>query len=50
MKQSPILRTEIVKCNIGQNEAAIYFANSSFIRVITASDNGRGMYKCRLQV
>ena len=42
MKNYPLLAMEIEKCNIGQNEAAIYFKNHSFIRVVTASDNGRG--------
>lgn len=41
MKQSLILANEIEKCNIGINDAAIYFKNSSWIRVVTASDSGR---------
>lgn len=41
MKQSPILCSEIERCNIGVNDAAIYFKNSSWIRVVTASDSGR---------
>ena len=43
MKNYPIIATEIERCNIGQNEAAIYFKNHSWIRVVTASDAGRGM-------
>lgn len=42
MKNCPLLAAEIEKCNVGQNEAAIYFKNGSWIRVITASDSGRG--------
>ena len=41
MKKSPILRSEIEKCNIGPNDAYIYFRNSSWIKVVTASDTGR---------
>lgn len=43
MKTSAILKSEIEKCNVGQNEAAIYFKNHSWIRVATASDSGRGL-------
>ena len=32
MKQSPILRSEIEKCNIGQNDATISFKNTSWIK------------------
>lgn len=41
MKQSSILRSEIEKCNIGTNDAFIYFKDGSWIRVVTASDSGR---------
>ena len=43
MKNYPLIATEVERCNIGQNEAAIYFKNHSWIRVVTASDSGRGM-------
>lgn len=43
MKSSPILRAEIEKCNIGQNDAAIYFRNGSWIKTAVSSDNARGM-------
>lgn len=42
MKNYPMIASEIEKCNVGQNEAAIYFKNHSWIRVVTASDSGRG--------
>lgn len=41
MKQSSILRTEIDKCNIGQNDASIYFKNGSWIKTRTSSENSR---------
>ena len=41
MKQSAILRTEIEKCNIGQNDASIYFKNGSWIKTRTSSQNSR---------
>ena len=41
MKQSSILRSEIEKCNIGQNDASIYFKNGSWIRTRTSSENSR---------
>jgi hypothetical protein len=41
MKQSPILRSEIEKCNIGQNDAYIYFKNGSWIKTRTSSENSR---------
>ena len=39
MKQSSILRSEIEKCNIGQNDASIYFKNGSWIKTRTSSEN-----------
>lgn len=41
MINSPILRTEIEKCNIGQNDASIYFKNGSWIKTRTSSENSR---------
>lgn len=41
IKQSPILRMEIDKCNIGQNDATITFKNGSIITVRTSTDNSR---------
>ena len=42
MRMSPILRTEIEKCNIGQNDAMIMFKNGSWITSRTSTDNARG--------
>lgn len=42
MRMSPILRTEIEKCNIGQNDATIMFKNGSWITTRTSTDNARG--------
>ena len=41
MKQSPILRSEIEKCNIGQNDATISFWNGSWIKTRTSTENSR---------
>ena len=41
MQQSSILRSEIEKCNIGQNDASIYFKNGSWIKTRTSSENSR---------
>lgn len=41
MKRSPILRSEIEKCNIGQNDATISFYNTSWIKTRTSSENSR---------
>lgn len=43
MKKSSILASEIERCSIGQNDAAIYFKNGSWIKTAVASDNSRGM-------
>lgn len=42
MKQSPILCSEIEKCNIGLNEAVIMFKNGSWITTRTSTDSARG--------
>ena len=42
MKMSPILCTEIEKCNIGLNDAIIMFKNGSWITSRTSTDNARG--------
>ena len=42
MKHSPILCSEIEKCNIGQNDAIIMFKNGSWITTRTSTDNARG--------
>ena len=41
MKRSPMLRSEIEKCNIGQNDASIYFRNTSWIKTRTSTENSR---------
>lgn len=42
MKQSAFLRSEIEKCNIGQNDAIIMFKSGSWITTRTSTDNARG--------
>ena len=42
MRDSPVLRKEIVKIKDNQNEVIVYFRNHSTITVVPASDNGRG--------
>ncbi|KAI4438959.1 hypothetical protein FMM80_00820 [Schaedlerella arabinosiphila] len=39
---SDLLNNEISNKSVGQNNAVIEFKNGSWIRVVTASDNGRG--------
>lgn len=41
MPQSAILRSEIKSCNIGQNDASIYFWNNSYIKTRTSTQNAR---------
>lgn len=41
MAQSPILCSEIKKCNIGQNDATISFYNGSWIKTRTSTENSR---------
>ena len=41
MKHSPILCSEIDKCNIGQNDATISFKNTSWIKTRTSTENSR---------
>ena len=43
MQRSPLLRNEIKRVAVGQNECAVYFKNGSFIRVVTANENSRGI-------
>lgn len=42
MKHSSFLRSEIEKCNIGQNDAIIMFRSNSWITTRTSTDNARG--------
>ena len=42
MPMSPLLRKEIKKVSIGQNDASIYFQNNSQIKAKTSTDNARG--------
>ena len=41
MKHSPILCSEIDKCNVGQNDATISFKNTSWIKTRTSTENSR---------
>lgn len=41
MKKSAILRSEIEKCNIAQNDATISFKNGSWIKSRTSTENSR---------
>lgn len=42
MQKSALLRNEISKVSIGQNDCAIYFKNGSWIRVVVAAESSRG--------
>ena len=41
MHKSPFLCSEILKCNIGQNDSSIYFKNGSFIKTRPSTENAR---------
>lgn len=43
MQKSPLLRNEISKVSVGQNDCYIYFKNGSFIRVVVANESARGV-------
>ena len=43
MKQSPMLRREILDIKVGTNETCVYFRNGSTIQAINASENTRGL-------
>lgn len=42
MQKSALLRNEISKVSVGQNDCSVYFKCGSFIKVVVASDNARG--------
>ena len=42
MQRSPLLRSEISKVSVGQNDCAVYFKNGSWIRVVVAGESARG--------
>ena len=42
MGRSPVLRKEVKKVVVNQNEMMVYFKNNSTIRVVTADDRARG--------
>ena len=39
---SPLLRSEIAKVDINNQKAEIIFKNTSYVKVVTATDNARG--------
>lgn len=42
MLNSPLLRSEILKCSTGQNDCYIQFKSGSMIKAITATESSRG--------
>lgn len=42
MQKSPLLRNEILKTSVGQNDCFVYFKNGSWIRVVVAGESSRG--------
>lgn len=42
MQKSGLLRNEISKTSVGQNDCAVYFKNGSWIRVVVAAESSRG--------
>lgn len=43
MQKSPLLRNEISKISVGQNDCAIYYKNGSWQRVVVAAESSRGV-------
>lgn len=43
MHKSSLLRNEVLKTSIGQNDCSVYFKNESFIRVVVAGESSRGV-------
>lgn len=42
MQKSSLLRNEISKVSVGQNDCCIYFKNGSFMKVVVAGESARG--------
>lgn len=42
MLKSPLLRNEIDRWSVGQNDCSIYFKNGSWMRVVVAGESSRG--------
>ena len=42
MQRSPLLRNEILKTSVGQNDCSVYFKNGSWIRVVVSGESARG--------
>ena len=42
MQKSPLLRNEISKWSVGQNDCSVYFKNGSWMRVVVAAESSRG--------
>ena len=43
MQKSPLLRNEISKWSVGQNDCCIYYKNGSWMRVVVAAETSRGV-------
>jgi hypothetical protein len=43
MQKSALIRNEISKVSVGQNDCAIYFKNGSWMRVVVAAESSRGV-------
>lgn len=43
MLKSTLIRNEISKVSVGQNDCAIYFKNGSWMRVVVAAESSRGV-------
>ena len=42
MHKSPLIRNEVSKTSVSQNDCAVYFKNGSWIRVVVAAESSRG--------
>ena len=43
MQKSALIRNEISKVSVGQNDCAVYFKNGSWMRVVVAAESSRGV-------
>lgn len=49
MRKSPLLRNEIEKCSVGQNDCSVYFKSGGWIQVRVAAESSRGAH-CQILI
>ena len=43
MQKSALIRNEISKVSVGQNDCAVYLKNGSWLRIVVAAESSRGV-------